>query len=436
MRTQLLILLLSLLTLLGVGCSGTAGDPTAAPYLIPTWDFARRTAPAATPAITANAPAPANDPFILAYIRQGNLFVTNLARHDGTLLAGSPRQLTASGDVTYAAISPDGRQLLYTRAPQPGNNELYVSTLDGSSATLLVSARDLPPLAGIKGQELARVLQQVAWLPDARTVAFNTITVPVSGAAILPSPAGDLWLVAPGQRPQERFPPGTGARYFAISRHNQVLMAAPGEIVRADLDEGLPQTVVAFEPGDEAIVPRPQWTAAGEEAYVAIPVAAATALWRIPRTGPAQHLGDIIGHSPSQPLQWTRDGQTLAYGAIMDAGPHALLLAAADGSALRPYTTAPQLDIFVWSPDARHFLYGGAGSYAVGTRGAAPVSLTLPSQWQVWDVHWLTETDFIVGASGFGAWEVVAGHVDGTVTPLLSFNHEITHFDVWPSAAR
>lgn len=393
--------------------------------------------PAATSATTAGSvPAPGS---YLVYVDAGTLFAARLEPSDAGATVTGSRPLTSRENVVAAYISPLGNRVAYLVARDSGN-ALYVVSPSGDDNTLLVESADLPALPDPGGTMLPREINQVQWLADSETLAFNTRTAPVE---LVTGPAYDFWTVQDGAKPIERIPAGGAGGWFTISPSNEMLMSYVTEIVRVDLDGSNRRQVAAFAQvntaGEYIYFPAPQWLAGGPAARVAIPgpepfaPGASADLLALPAGGAqAVVLGTVPGNILFDPVYWTDDGARLAYVRRIDsASAPELVLATGSGSEAIRYDQGEMLRFLAWNPGSENFVYSGNGFYAVGSPGKEPVSTIIPEEESALAAEWIAQDRFVLAVGESNSWRLVAGNAVGAFVPLVELRSSLPIFDIW-----
>lgn len=428
----------------GIPVAEAPPTPTPAPTSAATAAATPTQDPTATPTGEATSGLDGPIGLLLAYVDNGDLHLARLNLRQDQVSAGNPVRVTNTGDVVDVYISPEGGRVAFIRGTE-GHNALYVMDVATGEETLLVDAADLPALSGPGTNQTIRLIDQVQWLPGGEAIAFNTQLVFTTGPGVLQ--AFDLWLVRPGEAPEERFPANTAGGYFTISPSYELLMSSPTSIVRADLEGNEPQeVVVTFDVINTAseyyYLPRPQWLPSGDEAYVAIPDAdpwveePEFSLWYIPAAGEAQLMERLSGNILFDPVYWSPSGDALAY-VRRSTGGHApraeLILADEDGDDDESYARGLNLMFLAWAPNGQAFLYSDHGFIAVGSPERAPRSTVIDAGDVATAGEWLTRNVFVVAIGGGpdGRWRFLGGNAAGESGPLLNFSATFPIFDVW-----
>ncbi len=382
---------------------------------------------------------------ILAFIDNGALFAATLdLTQNPPQLASEAIQLSDGVNVQNLSISPDGRRIAFISGSSETNSLKIVNT-DGQDVRSLLISNELPFDISQGSIDSAVLVDQIAWLPDSTTVAFNTAINDLSGPAI--HSQEDLWTVTLDGEMAQIFPSGSGGGAFVIATNNKVLLSRSDSIARADMDGSNVETILQFEPVNTAsgtvFYPVPQQVSEGET-FVFIPDAepyqpgASTTLWRLPASGPAGQLGSIDGVTLFDPILWSPDGSHLAFiqkTADQDTiATNRLLIAGGNGMNANPYAGGDMLALHGWGSESLNFLYSGNGFYAVGRENASPVQTLITPGQRVSDAQWLTGETF-VAAVGFpenSAWELIGASISGEHILLKSLRGFEALFDVWP----
>jgi Tol biopolymer transport system component len=373
---------------------------------------------------------------LLVYESEGRLLATNLDLGQDPPTAGEPRLLTENANPMTPFISPDGQRIVYL-VNKLEKNEIHVINVSGEDDRMLISSDDLPVLIE---ENTAILFSQLQWLNNSQELAFSTSISNLVGPG--QSEREDLWTVGLDGVPTQRFPEGKGGGFFAISPNNQVIMSQPQSIVRANLDGSDFETVITFESINTAseyvYYPRPQWTADGSYALVAIPgpepfaFDATAALYMIPSIGPAESLREMSGNILFNPVVWSDDGESLAYVQQLMSGvddPPLLMLGDGDGLNLADYIDGEGLRFHGWSPDGNYFLFSTSGSFAIGQPGG-------PEKERVLSVgtagaQWLSNTAFVVATGTGDTWRLDSENLSAGSSLLAIISAESVRYDVW-----
>ncbi len=381
---------------------------------------------------------------LLAYIEDGTLSAASLdLTKNPPQLAEESMPLADIVNVQRLSISPDGRRVAFI-ASTLTNNRLYVVNADGQDLRNLLDSNELPLEIDQTAVDFVLLLNQINWLPDSTTLAFNTIAVDPSGPGV--TNQEDLWLVTLDGELSQILPTGEGGGIFAFMANDRLLLSRSDSIVRADLDGSNNEVILQFEPvntaSEYAFYPSLQQAGKGETVtHIPDPQPwepeAWTTLWQIPGIGQAGQLGAIEGIGPFEPVIWSPDGSRLAYVLQPDSqDPESVSrVVVADGTGINaaPYAGGNSLVVHSWAPDGARFIYSGEGFYALGRENAPPVQTILSPGQRVRDGQWISNEAFIA-AAGFpdtGVWELLSSNGSGESASLLSFHGFEPIFDVW-----
>jgi len=350
--------------------------------------------------------------------------------------AGEPVQLTSVTGVDTLLVSPDGQQIAYV-AGTVESNRLGVVSVAGSGQTLVESG-DLPNSAG---EDFGVFINQIEWLPNSQTIAFNTRIVNLVGPGA--APQADLWLVTSGGSLTEQFALDTAGHTFALSPDGtRVIFGNPESVTRVNMDGSNREIVIEFPfvntASEYAWVPTAQWLPSGSQAYVAIADddpwtdEAEATLYQIPVSGPAVEVGSVPGNTLFSPLDWTSNGSRLAYLQIIINSDNLRSVAVADGNGdnLITYVTANnQLEFTGWNVAGTHFLYSGSGFVGIGQLEQPPVEALVSGSvgWQVW----LTNSAFVTAVGSSGNWSLLTGNVAGNTRVVGETAVDFAQLDVW-----
>lgn len=376
---------------------------------------------------------------LLAYADNSGLWLAPLDTNANPPAAGEFLQIVGDTNITQVLLAPDGQKIAYLTAATEAN-ALHVVNVDGSERRTLVNSGGLPIAAEGDVSTVAALIDNVQWRPNSQALVFNTIVVNLVGPGA--SSQEDLWSVRLDGSLTERFAAGEGGGAFAVSAGNRVLMAQAEHIVRANWDGSGWEEVIEFDfvntASEYVYYPRPQWTADGSRAYVAIPSAeqfspeASVDLWQVPATGPAEMLATLPGNVLFNPVIWSPNGNALAYvQQLISAAnpPPELVIAGSSGQSPASYDMAPQLTFHGWAPNSSHFLYSGPDFYAAGRMGAAPTVVAVASPTAA--MQWLNASSFVVATGSAGAWNLQSANLAGEAAGLATVNSQFPVFDVW-----
>lgn len=390
------------------------------------------------PATPTPATLPANGG-VIAYVDNGRLWLAPIDLTQDPPTLGEAKQIAPDTDVIAVYLSPDGKKVAYKTGTSQFNS-LKVVNIDGQNNQTLIEPGQLP-LRVEDTTNLASIIGQVQWLADSQNIAVNSTIINLAGPGA--GSQQDLWTVNLSGNLTERFRAGAGGGAFAISANNRVIFGRDQAIVRANLDGSDSTTVVTFDfintASEYTYYPKPQWSADGSVAYVAVPSKdpfnsdATAALWRIPATGSAQQVGSVPGNTLFGPVNWSVNGNVLAYAYHNNSGDSPVL-SVANGAGVNPspYATGNNVLVWGWSKNERNFLYATDVAYGVGQIGASPVQTNLASGTQAVDGQWLTDSTYVVLAGTNGNWGLNIGTVSGKTAVLKTLTSPgLPLFDVW-----
>ncbi|MEM7118554.1 MAG: SH3 domain-containing protein [Chloroflexota bacterium] len=387
---------------------------------------------------------------LLAFVDNGRLSATQLDLTQNPPVPKETTQLDNSPDVQAVAVSPDGTAVAYI-VQVVGGNELRLVNIDGRNRRTLVrseelpfvgSATELPDIAQEGDPNLSVQILQMAWVSD-NTLAFNTGII--NSAGFSPGAHSDLWTVTTAGDRQERVAAGDGGPVFTISANNQVLFSRQDAIVRAGVDGSNLEIVLTFEPvgiSEAFYYPRPQWSADGTVAYVAVSdqifdngaqVSEPTAtIWTIPTSGVAEKAGSIIANVIFDPITWSGDGQRLTFlRRTLNSNDSDLVIANGVGLNDVPYIKEPEVRSFGWHNDNERFLYATANFYAVGKLGDSSVRFPLDGNQRVSAGEWVAGDWFITAVSNGSSVEYRLGNASGDISSIAQAGGFVPYFDIW-----
>lgn len=351
--------------------------------------------------------------------------------------AGEPVLLTAVSGVEKLLVSPNGQQIAYVTGTS-GSNRLGIVSVTGDNHILL----DSNELPNDSAGGFATRINQIDWLPNSQTIAFNTSLVNLVGPGA--GPQADLWLVTTSGSLTEQFALGTGGHTFALSPDgNRVIFGNPDSVTRVNLDGSNRETVIQFPfvntASEYAWVPTAQWLPSGSQAYIAIAAAdpwtdeAEASLYQIPVSGPAVAIGSVLGNTLFSPLHWTRSGSNLGYIQLVVGSDNVQSVVVADGDGDNPLTVASvnnqQLSFTGWNRAGTYFLYSGQGYVGLGQVGQSPLEVLVGGS--VGRQMWLNDSTFVTAVGSSGNWDLLTGNVAGNTRTVGETAVEFVQFDVW-----
>ncbi len=350
--------------------------------------------------------------------------------------AGEPVLLAPVVGVDALRVSPDGQQIAFV-AGTFESNRLGIVSVAGSSQTLVESSE----LPNSTSEDFGTLINQIEWLPNSQTIAFNTRIVNLVGPGAAPQP--DLWLVTISGSLTEQFALDSGGHTFALSPDGtRVIFGNPESVTRVNMDGSNRETVIEFPfvntASEYAWVPTAHWLSSGSQAYVAIAdddpwtADAEATLYQIPVSGPALEIGSVLGNTLFSPLDWTNNGGQLAYLQLIVNSDNLRSIAVADGDGnnlITYVTTNEQLEFTGWNNAGTHFLYSGSGFVGIGQLGQAPIEALVSGA--VGQQMWLTDSTFVTAVRSGGSWDLLTGNVAGNTQVVGETAVEFVQFDVW-----
>ncbi|MGH7712582.1 MAG: TolB family protein, partial [Gemmatimonadaceae bacterium] len=321
---------------------------------------------------------------------ESSLWIMNV---DGT----KNRSLTQGGDVQW---SPDGSRIAYIARGEPSGSQIFVRWMDAEGATSQITRLTESP-------------SNIRWSPDSKTIAFN-MNVPYRESWAIPmpqAPKGAKWTEAPRivtrldyRQDRQGFNDDAYSHIFLVSAEG----GTPRQVTSGSWSHGSPEWL----PDGKTIVfssdrvPESEYRWRQSDVYsVDVPTGKITQLTR--RSGP--------DGSP----QASPDGKLIAYTGVdsSDASyiDQELYVMNADGSNSRHLTAS--LDR---SPQGLIWARDGSGIYvsvdSEGSRNLHFVSLT-------GQVRQITKGAQVLSVSDIGANGLVVGTVSTTSAPndVVSF---------------
>ena len=380
----------------------------------------------------------ANKDEIAGYIAHNDsdgLWLLPLDTSQSPPAAGEPIQVAGGSDISHFAISPNGQQIAFVAGDFDGNRLGVVST--SGDGQILVESDTLTNTAG---DGFAVVINQIDWLPDNETIAFNSQIVNLEGPGV--GPQADLWLVTTDGMLTEQFAAGTAGHSFALSPDGtRLIMGNPEGVTRVNLDGSNAEEVITFPfvntASEYAWVPTAQWLPGGSQAYVAIAAAdpwqadAEATLYQIPVSGPAVEIGTILGNTLFSPPNWNQNGSRLGYVQLIVNSDNTqyLVLADGDGDDPVPYDSADQLTAAGWNSPGTHFLYAGLDFLGIAEPDESTVEILLGGT--VGNLLWLDDDAFVTAVGSSNNWELLTGNLAGNTRTVGETAVSFPEFDVW-----
>ena len=366
----------------------------------------------------------------VVYTSEGNLWIS-----EGKQPA---RPLTAGVGDTSPMFSPDGRWVLFRRELPPGpagppRFELRAIGVDGSGERVLVRPEDLPGEMGTPADSdatllLDRLPLQIGWLPDGRTVAFNTHIE--EGYGLVTN--DDLWLVdLESGAPTPLLGDGEGGTFVLSPDGLHLVVCTASTVSVLEAGGGNRRLLVSFDfvdtASEYAYQPVPAWAPDGSYALVAISSAEpfgpdpAGTIWRLPLSGDAVPLatlaGEFLFNTMSDEL-WSSDRTRIAYTVPVDdsRSMHSLVIAKADGSDPVVYATG-ELGFFGWAPEGGDFAFwqNHRSEVYVGALGRPPRRFLAPpgETGSIALIRWAGAGTLVYAVEEAGEFTILAGRIDG-----------------------
>lgn len=440
------ILLVGALFLASLACGGA--PPTSTPD-----SFAMETIVAAT--LTARAPSgpdektvtePPTEPSAADTLEPpAGLSARRIVYRDGDEIrsiqgAGAPASLTTVEGVERVWISDDGRKVIYSRRVSADTPvEVHSINFDGSGEMTLLTPAELDALYPLE-DFLHRDVSRMAFIPGTHRLLFNTRAI-VDGPGLFKYD-DVLSLDADTGEMKEVLAPGAGGDFTISPDGNKMAIVRPDSISIAATDgSGLRPEVVSYSPVitySEFMYYVPTvWKRDGSAVGVAIPsqdpLATGTTgiVWRIPAdAGPAESLGPVDGEfyffqSSSAPLL-SPDLNRLAFRReTTTTNIYDLIISNADGGAENVYATGG-IQWLGWAPDSSQFAYtqDGPMDLHIGTPGQPPQPVGPCTQ-----LRWMDAASFLCLSGSRGAWSLMEGGVDGSLSTLASPEGDFIAFD-------
>ena len=280
--------------------------------------------------------------------------------------------------VSGPVISPDSRQIAYTRfrrPPMTGTDfELHVAGIDGSRTKVLVTQKD-------------RWIWPLGWSPDSRHILAGVQGNPVGLSLVTVTDGSVRVLTTEGEYSNGCFSPD--GRYIVTYRAplpETPSLRPPGGLKLLPVDGG--REVALFE--SPAANWWPFWSPDGRHIVFLSDRSGTTALWAIGMTnGRPEGEPELVRRNigSMQPLGFTRDG-SFYYKATTDSQGN-IFTADLDPATARALSKAERINQrFVgnaglpveWSPDGQFLAYTGLSREYAGRVTNTTVSLVLRSE--------------------------------------------------------
>lgn len=317
--------------------------------------------PSPEPSATADPPAPQ---LVVAFVDGGHLYAWRLGD-------GAPRRV-AERVTSPPHLSPDGRQIAFTRGQDGRAQTLWLVELERDAQRQLTAIGELPARPGA-----SPAIAQIGWL-DAETLYFNTEQVYPWGTL----PDHNLYRVDVGSPtraarplPSLILPPGAGGAFtpspdgrWLIAVNPGVYDTAQGVVhlldPRGEIVRSAHRFTAVTTAAEAPFYPPVEWLPDSSGARLTIPdrraltepaAAPPSRIWLIPVSGEAR----IVGIGPVGPHGlpvWSQRSGAMLY-SLPSVEGHDLMRADADGS--NSVVAAAGLGaVYAWLPDSDRFVFG------------------------------------------------------------------------------
>ncbi len=350
MRGLFPLVLLGMSVVLLAGCNFRLGMPRPSPE----------------PTATAEPPAPQ---LVVAFVDGGHLYVWRFGD-------GAPHR-AAERVTSPPHLSPDGRQVAFTRGQEGRAQTLWLVELERDAQRQLTAIGELPARPGA-----SPAIAQIGWL-DAETLYFNTEQVFTWGTL----PDHNLYRVDVGSptraarpSPSLILPAGVGGAFtpspdgrWLITVNPGVYDTTPGIVhlldPRGEIVRIAHRFIAVTTAAEVPFYPPVEWLPDSSGARVTIPdrraltepaSAPPSAVWLIPVSGEARVVG--IGPVGPQGLPvWSQRSGAMLY-SVPSAEGRDLIRAEADGSNAA-LAAAGLGAVYAWLPNSDRFVFGaGVGA--------------------------------------------------------------------------
>lgn len=374
---------------------------------------------------------PANNPLAVAFVNPD---------HDAFYWAegiAAPIQLTNSGDIQEAIISPDGKQVALLRSADWTIYSLEIINSDGSDLRTIISASGFDTLPR-PADAIASVPAHVSWVPQTDQLAMS-IRYAYEGPG---SPSGDTLFLIDSETSTMRtlitvdsewswdYTYSRDGSLIAISRPEGMdIYNADGSVVAKDIIT-FPFVNTASE---YAFLPIPTWSA-DRSALVAIvppqdpwgqnPADSSVYYWDLSQSTSTATLTfttemvywpmEVASTAPnlSKLLYLVREGTP-------EENRYALKLVNLDGSGTQQIAVGELHNLPEWSVDGSTFYYhSDTGEAFLAQPGSTPV--TMPSFSQVRNVEWIDANRFIGAAGTESGWQLLLGNTNALAQVIYS----------------
>lgn len=314
----------------------------------------------------------------------GSLRIALLQVNDLSIwLAGASSPLTGGANLPIL-LAPGGELVIFTRV-----GDLWSVGVAEKKETLLMSVEAINALQSVEGVD-PRVPMLLGWLPQSRTLLFNTAFNPVDGGALRPVDDLNAYDLASG-KVTRLLNDGQGGNFFASPDGRLIAISRPGSISLVDASGENLREIFAFDPiltpDASPYYPKLVWTPDSAAVLLVLPprdaandTAAATTVWRIPVDGSEpQKLTDV--NTNGGPLLISPDQTRILYQLNIQAETgagelHATLI---DGSGDTILQNGNASRLVGWSSNSRDYTFRTDADNAIlvgtlGQTGTTPLS--------------------------------------------------------------
>jgi len=366
-------------------------------------------------------PTPTAGSLIVAYIKDGNLWVWS---------QGQRRQLTQEGEVSRPRLSPDGRIIAYLRPADDFHLEMWAINVNGENERRLVSVADLDAIGGGVRDPSALAINpyRFEWAPGTHQLAYNTYQV-FQGPGL--SLLNDLNLVeADTLQKTNLLLSGWGGEFYYSPDGGQIAISQPDKVILANADGSDYRPVMNYPVvttySEYRYYASPVWAEDGKSLRLALPPVdplatpqQPTSLWRIAADGSEPQQNGTILAVPffEQPVEFSPDLARIAF--VKEVGQptenlRELHLAANDGSGDWMYAKAVALHFQGWAPEANRFAYtlGEAQELWVGSLQDVPKQPG-GGMYGVQNLGWVDSNRLLFWQSSGGGFELFLANLQG-----------------------
>lgn len=372
MKTHFIRFFSLLLFLSGCGLwPSSVTDATQAPIVaIPIAPTVTVTPPPAVTSPTTTATSHPSPPTFIASSLPGDLTVAYAVKDDIWIWKQNKlRLLTQGQNISTPLLSDDGQWLLFRQRQisfDGPTDEVWVVRTDGNELHRLVGGDDLMTLTG---EEAARLIDDVSWLPDSHTILFNT-------EKIIDGPPGswpllDLYSLDISGQVSRLADPDLGGKFIPSPTGLHVALVSNSRIDVLNLKNGEQRTLLEFEPlgfpSDSGLTtPKVVWDPEGRfvmtaiipqnlyypEKYAGEP----TQVWRLFVNGQIELITELQLVAPFTGIVLSPNLQYFFYlnNSCVDGMG---MLSAYNLTSGEEYSLACVWNLPQWVPDSEHFIY-------------------------------------------------------------------------------